>query len=149
MKLYITEDGKYVGTKAEAGKMGTPEEVPVDKPGLLRYLNALVEVMSDFTAAAPEPQPAPAFLSPERVDPLHFDDEWERMPLARQAHFAALFCEEARTKLGTGGPAKAAQGYKGKPRKAPQGYDEAEVFGEPGEMAAIAAYEPDEEDSDD
>ena len=114
MKLYITEDGKYVGTKAEAGKMGTPEEVPVDKPGLLRYLNALVEVMSDFNAAAP--QPAPAFLVGDgRIEPLHFDDEWERMPIARKAHFAALFCEEARLTLGReNAPAKAAQGYKGK-----------------------------------
>ena len=130
MKLYITEDGKYVGTKAEAGKTGTPEEVPVDKPGLLRYLNALVEVMSDFSAAAP----APAFLVPDQsdleaeverrmaakghgADALAFDDAWEAMPIARKAHFAALFCEEARHTLGReNSPAKAAQGYKGKPQ---------------------------------
>jgi hypothetical protein len=44
MNLYLTADGRYVGTQAEAKKAGkgwTPETVPTDKEGLIDYLNAL------------------------------------------------------------------------------------------------------------
>ena len=44
MNLYLTADGRYVGTQAEAKKAGkgwTPETVPTDKEGLIEYLNAL------------------------------------------------------------------------------------------------------------
>lgn len=43
MNLYLTADGHYVGTQAEAkrsGKGWTPEAVPTDKEGLIDYLNA-------------------------------------------------------------------------------------------------------------
>lgn len=38
MKLYRTSDGRWVGTQAEA-KNKNVIEVPVDKPGLLEWLN--------------------------------------------------------------------------------------------------------------
>lgn len=39
MKLYRDADGKWVGTQADAGNKNIIE-VPVDKPGLLEWLNA-------------------------------------------------------------------------------------------------------------
>ena len=46
MNLYLTNTGRYVGTQVEAKASGlgwTPEEVPVDKQGLIDYLNTLSE----------------------------------------------------------------------------------------------------------
>lgn len=41
MKLYIKADGQYAGTQKDAGKGHTPVDVPVDKAGLIDYLNAM------------------------------------------------------------------------------------------------------------
>lgn len=99
MKLYIN-NGRYFGTKAEAGKGGTLEEVPTDKPGLIPYLNAMAEVIVELASKPERPVlPVPERETPTRPDPLQFDDAWEEMSLARKAHFAALFCEEARLAL--------------------------------------------------
>lgn len=49
MNLYITADGRYVGTQAEAKKAGkgwTPETVPTDKEGLIEYLNNMTVTAS-------------------------------------------------------------------------------------------------------
>ena len=74
MNLYLTADGRYVGTQAEAKKAGkgwTPETVPTDKEGLIDYLNALPTAMKagrafDKTVIMSEP-----------IDP----DEFEINPL--------------------------------------------------------------------
>lgn len=74
MNLYLTADGRYVGTQAEAkrsGKGWTPEIVPTDKEGLIDYLNRdhgemslaqarthmAVEEMFDEPAPPPAPKP--------------------------------------------------------------------------------------------
>ncbi len=62
MKLYITAKGRYVGTQAEAkadGKGWTPEEVPVDKAGLIDYLNT-----HRVSQQAPESSPVPDVATP-------------------------------------------------------------------------------------
>lgn len=49
MNLYLTADGRYVGTQAEAKKAGkgwTPETVPTDKEGLIEYLNDMTVTAS-------------------------------------------------------------------------------------------------------
>jgi len=41
MKLYANDSGEWVGTQAEAKKIGAEQvDVPVDKPSLLAWLNA-------------------------------------------------------------------------------------------------------------
>jgi hypothetical protein len=44
----------------------------------------------------PEPTIIPV---PHTAQLVAFEDEWESFPLARKAHFAALFCEEARLEI--------------------------------------------------
>jgi hypothetical protein len=52
MKLYVNNKGQWVGTQAEAKKIGAKvTEVPTDKPGLLDFLNGQQQ------AAAPDPAP--------------------------------------------------------------------------------------------
>jgi len=52
MKLYVNSKGQWVGTQAEAKKIGAKvTEVPTDKPGLLAFLNGQQQ------AAAPDPTP--------------------------------------------------------------------------------------------
>lgn len=95
MKLYITAAGVYVGTQAEAkrdGKGWRPEEVPVDKYGLIDYLNKLkfdsakiVEVPSTpfsesislteqplYVAGDPLRDPAPRKPAFKQVEDGHF-----------------------------------------------------------------------------
>ena len=53
MKLYVNTKGQWVGTQAEAKKIGAKvTEVPTDKPGLLAFLNRQQQ------AAASDPIPA-------------------------------------------------------------------------------------------
>lgn len=117
MKLYHIFN-RYYGTQAEA-RAGAKEndvkfvpeddtvEVPTDKEGLIGYLNKLSSTMRCGGGIFDDPVEADQFTTvverqdppvdqPERADPLAFDDAWESMPLARKAHFAALFCEEVR-----------------------------------------------------
>lgn len=60
MKLYRTNDGEWVGTQAEA-KNKNVIEVPVDKPGLLEWLNANMRDNLDPVADSPSggPEAAP------------------------------------------------------------------------------------------
>lgn len=41
MRVYLTREGTFVATLAEAGKDATRMDVPTDKPGLITFLNAL------------------------------------------------------------------------------------------------------------
>lgn len=119
MNLYITATGRYAGTQAEAkadGKGWTPEVVPTDKPGLIAYLNALSlkEKMLQATAdiisrddllLEGDPNHEPSQF--EGLEPrpsythqsVELDEQWDKLPLARKLHFAALAMEEARAKL--------------------------------------------------
>ena len=41
MKLYVNDNGLWVGTQAEAKKIGAKQyEVPTDKPSLIKFLNS-------------------------------------------------------------------------------------------------------------
>ena len=64
MNLYLTAAGSYVGTQADAKLAGpgwSPEEVPVDKQGLLDYLNELV-------ARQPVDDPVPQLVEPVEIE---------------------------------------------------------------------------------
>ena len=74
MKLYTNGRGDWVGTQADArkllGKVRRTVEVPVDKSGLMAFLN-IHRVMA-FTGAAivqadpkPDLEPTPELLSPQ------------------------------------------------------------------------------------
>lgn len=80
MNLYLTADGRYVGTQAEAkrsGKGWTPETVPTDKEGLIEYLNGLVDMEGDAGFAssvrdqlgAPDEPFLPEAAAPKPVAP--------------------------------------------------------------------------------
>lgn len=78
MKLYVSTSGQWFGTQAEARKGGAsidPTEVPVDKAGLLEFLNA--HKVGDVSGA-PQAVAAlvPVFTPPEptsgpTVSPRH------------------------------------------------------------------------------
>lgn len=113
MKLYITAAGVYAGTQVEAkadGKGWQLEEVPTDKYGLIDYLNKLVHKGSGLPPFAPEPVAPPTpeerkFLTdgPRPVSytdqSVAIDEVWDKLPLARKLHFAALAMEDARAQL--------------------------------------------------
>ena len=80
-------------------------DVPTDKAGLMGHLQGLhdriYELEQQLATTAP---PDPTDVEPEQPQNLHwnamaFDDAWDTFPLARKAHFASLFCEEARLML--------------------------------------------------
>ena len=106
MKLYLCQDGTYVGTQADAklrGKHFEQIEVPTDKEGLLAYLNQFVNAVEDLRPDEPvkdvnediHPERAPSRPS-YTAQSLDLDDQWESLPLARKLHFAALAVEDAR-----------------------------------------------------
>lgn len=133
MKMYVIF-GRYYGTQAEArsaakenGVKFAPEqdtvEVPTDKEGLIAYLNRLASQIphelnahDEFTTVVERQDPpveAPRGWSVAETS-LGFDDAFEQMPLARQLHFAAIACENAREQLGRETrPPLAPQGYAG------------------------------------
>jgi hypothetical protein len=60
MKLYLA-NGRYVGTQAEARRADrnfVPVVVPVDKDGLIAYLNGLARAPAPCSTAAPSPHAA-------------------------------------------------------------------------------------------
>ena len=83
MNLYLTADGRYVGTQAEAkaaGKGWTPETVPTDKEGLIEYLNA--HVNRQPIDAIPDGSIYPAGTPFEEINPLTAapDMTWKPTP---------------------------------------------------------------------
>lgn len=102
MKLYIA-NGVYVGTQADAraiNKTFAQVEVPTDKDGLIKYLNeniAFNEPQEDEFETVVERHDPPIETGPSHTETsIAIDDVWDELPLARKAHFAALFCEDAR-----------------------------------------------------
>jgi len=55
MRLYVNSHGQWVGTQAEAKKIGAAQvDVPTDKPSLLNWLNNRHHIRSEpLIAAAP------------------------------------------------------------------------------------------------
>ncbi len=119
------EDGKpdLITVKGDADKYGpnTQIDVPVDKDGLRDVLMELLlrtweaetklaevekllelanrtDVSTNDTSDIPEAT-AEDFANMKLRDVHNFDidEEWEKLPLTKQLHFAALACEEART----------------------------------------------------
>ena len=111
MAIYLIDhpETPFVATQADIpkGQDINPVEVPTRKPELITFLN---EMASFFRSSNPGSEEA---LAPENLPPsesvptspskaeqiVSFEDQWENFPLALQAHYAALFCEEARNKL--------------------------------------------------
>jgi hypothetical protein len=53
MRLYVNPKGQWVGTQAEAKKIGASiADVPTDKPGLLAFLNGRNQAPSEPAPAA-------------------------------------------------------------------------------------------------
>ena len=104
MAIYLIDaDNPFVGTQGEIpkGQEVRAIDIPNRKPELLAFLNE----MASFFRGSPTEEPVPTELPEPVASPSHseqllsFEDEWDRFPLARKAHFAALFCEEARSAL--------------------------------------------------
>lgn len=72
MNLYLTAKGRFVGTQAEAkadGKGWTLEVVPVDKEGLIAYLNAMkVAPVTEAVAAVAAVAEAPVRTHRSQAD---------------------------------------------------------------------------------
>ncbi len=100
MRLYRRADGSWAGTQASAGKGHTQVDVPTDKPGLLEWLNNdhAVEVPANAERDA-EFVERVATIPTYTEQSVAIDDEWDKLPLARQLHFAALAMENARLSL--------------------------------------------------
>lgn len=72
-------------------------DVPTDKPSLLIFLQELYSRMDDLEAEPIPPVEAPPPVKISHADQIvAFEDEWENFPMSKKAHFAALFCDEAR-----------------------------------------------------
>ena len=118
MRLYLSPDGVWTGTQADAKAHAKEHattwkevEVPVDKAGLMSFLNQhKVGAAGPVVFSAPSPAPCevievegPQITKPAAPSYTHqsvaIDDAWDELSLARKLHFAALAMEEARTKL--------------------------------------------------
>ena len=61
MRLYMNKQGEWVGTQAEAKKIGaTMVEVPTDKPNLLKWLNTFTSKIDEAAEEVIENKPKPS-----------------------------------------------------------------------------------------
>ena len=61
MRLYMNKQGEWVGTQAEAKKIGANMvEVPTDKPNLLKWLNTFTGKMDEAAEEVIENKPKPS-----------------------------------------------------------------------------------------
>ena len=79
MRLYMNKQGEWVGTQAEAKKIGaTMVDVPTDKPNLLKWLNtftgaidaAAEEVIDNVSEANNKPKPGGVTLKAHAWDTI-------------------------------------------------------------------------------
>jgi len=60
VRLYMNKQGEWVGTQAEAKKIGANMvEVPTDKPNLLKWLNTFTGAIDDAAKEVIENKPKP------------------------------------------------------------------------------------------
>ena len=60
MRLYMNKQGEWVGTQAEAKKIGANMvEVPTDKPNLLKWLNTFTSKIDEAAEEVIENKPKP------------------------------------------------------------------------------------------
>ncbi len=99
MKLYLAADGFYVGTQAEAKKLGKGWEqidIPTDKEGLIEHLNRLIADGDEMV----EKTNAIMAALPYKSHPADgFEEAFDGMSLQLQLHYAAKAMENARDKL--------------------------------------------------
>ena len=61
MRLYMNKQGEWVGTQAEAKKIGANMvEVPTDKPNLLKWLNTFTSKIDEAAEEVIENKPKPS-----------------------------------------------------------------------------------------
>ena len=61
MRLYMNKQGEWVGTQAEAKKIGANMvEVPSDKPNLLKWLNTFTSKIDEAAEEVIENKPKPS-----------------------------------------------------------------------------------------
>lgn len=104
MRLYETDEPRWYGTQADAKASGRPfvqREVPIDKPGLLAWLNNN-SVSADPVIADIRREPEPVY-NPGAQIPVQPDDGFEQLPVAQQLHLACLALENARDLIGKAG----------------------------------------------
>lgn len=65
MRCYLTPNGRFVATQAEAGREGKRADVPDDKPGLLAFLNKLVDEVTAIAEGLAIERGMPASIKPE------------------------------------------------------------------------------------
>ena len=105
MKLYRDTHGVIVGTQYEAKRMGKGWEqidVPVDKQGLIDYLNAdhAVEVPANAERDAEFVERVATLPEPSyTAQSVALDEQWDALPLPRKLDFAALAMEDARNEI--------------------------------------------------
>lgn len=123
MIFYLANNQTLCPTQAEAKVIDrdfVQIDIPTDKPKLQAYVQDLMNKINDLCltidSQIKQPTPSevevlaemgivderaaglpPILLPPSIVQDL--DDVWDDLPLARKAHFAAMFCEEARLKI--------------------------------------------------
>lgn len=112
MIFYLANGHTLCGTQAEAKALDrdfVQHDIPTEKPKLQAYVQELMdkchaqvvaeqlvlvdEIVAEIIA---EEKPVPV---PHTNQIVAFEDEWDNFPLSRKAHFASLFCEEARLKI--------------------------------------------------
>ena len=60
MRLYMNKQGEWVGTQAEAKKIGaTMVDVPTDKPNLLKWLNTFTGKIDEAAQEVIDSKPKP------------------------------------------------------------------------------------------
>lgn len=112
MRLYVTNRGRWAGTQADASQLAREDncrfkqvEVPTDKAGLLAWLNlgpiieapapephsSLLNINQPLTTAVPQPCKV--------QESIRVDEDFDRLPLARQLDLAARAMENARAAL--------------------------------------------------
>lgn len=110
MPVYLTSSNTFVGTQAEIpkGEEIHSIDIPGSKAEMITFLNEMAQHFIELGKRSVEPDtkpqaaPAPeaAAVPPSRTEQLiSFEDAWEGFPLALKAHYASLFCEEARCLL--------------------------------------------------
>lgn len=111
MIFYLANGITLCGTQAEAKALDrdfVQHDIPTEKPKLQAYVQDLMNKVDDLSCQINslkfDTTIAPVTITDDLPSPplpvvQDLDDVWEELPLARKAHFAALFCEEARLKI--------------------------------------------------
>ncbi len=101
MIFYLANNQTLCGTQADARALDrnfVQIDIPTDKAGLMAYVQKLMDEKAPAPARV-EVSEEPIRVSDHTSQLVAFEDEWDNFPLARKAHFASLFCEEARRHL--------------------------------------------------